>query len=109
MVPVASGYCTSAPKKVVSNSNVSGLPTINSIPRFLARPSTTSMVCKKAVSAIKNLFFPSFTSFREREFQNIIIASAAEVASSNKDAFAISIPVNSKTIVWKFNNASNRP
>ena len=37
------------------------------------------------------------------------IASAAAVASSNKDAFAIGNPVNSVTRVWKLNNDSNLP
>ena len=37
------------------------------------------------------------------------IASAAAVASSSSDAFAISMPVRSVTIVWKFTSASSRP
>src|SRR4051812_49485794 len=37
------------------------------------------------------------------------IASAAAVPSSSSDAFAISSPVRSITIVWKFNSASSRP
>ena len=39
----------------------------------------------------------------------IIIASAADVPSSSKEAFAISIFVKSQIIVWKFNNASSLP
>ena len=35
--------------------------------------------------------------------------TAAAVASSNKDAFAIGNPVNSVTRVWKLNNDSNLP
>jgi len=47
------------------------------------------------------LFFPTrFIS---------VIASAAAVASSRSDAFAISRPVRSVTTVWKFSSASRRP
>ena len=38
-----------------------------------------------------------------------VIASAAAVASSSIDAFAIAIPVRSQTIVWKLTSASSRP
>ena len=34
---------------------------------------------------------------------------AAAVASSSSDAFAISMPVRSMIMVWKFNRASRRP
>jgi hypothetical protein len=37
------------------------------------------------------------------------MASAAAVASSKSEAFAISIPVRSMTICWKFKSASSRP
>jgi hypothetical protein len=37
------------------------------------------------------------------------IASAAAVASSNKEALEISIWVRSITMVWKFKRASKRP
>ena len=37
------------------------------------------------------------------------IASAAAVPSSSSDALAISRPVRSITIVWKFSSASSRP
>ena len=39
----------------------------------------------------------------------IAIASAAAVASSSSDALAISMPVSSQIIVWKFSSASSRP
>ena len=38
-----------------------------------------------------------------------VIASAAAVASSSIDAFAIAMPVRSHTIVWKLTSASSRP
>ena len=37
------------------------------------------------------------------------MASAAAVASSNKEALAIGSPVKSQTMVWKFNKLSKRP
>ena len=40
---------------------------------------------------------------------DIVIASAAAVASSSIEALAMSSPVSSLTIVWKFNSASRRP
>ena len=38
-----------------------------------------------------------------------VIASAAAVASSSNDAFAISRPVRSITIVWKLSKAYSLP
>ena len=38
----------------------------------------------------------------------MVIASAAAVDSSSSDAFEISIPVKSQTMVWKFRRASRR-
>ena len=40
---------------------------------------------------------------------HIAIASAAAVASSRRDALAISMPVRSLTIVWKLSSASSLP
>ena len=40
---------------------------------------------------------------------HIIMASAAAVPSSSMEAFAISSPVRSQTIVWKLRRASRRP
>ncbi len=37
------------------------------------------------------------------------IASAAAVASSSNEALAISMPVSSLIMVWKFSSASSRP
>ena len=39
----------------------------------------------------------------------MFIASAAAVASSSRDAFAISRPVRSLIMVWKFSSASSLP
>jgi hypothetical protein len=38
-----------------------------------------------------------------------VIASAAAVASSSIEALAMSMPVRSVTMVWKFTSASMRP
>ena len=107
--PFVFGYCVIVPKKSSVGMKVSGFPIIKSMSKLFAFPSTTSIVWIKQFSEIKNLFLPALTSFLERELKNIIIASAAAVPSSNKDAFASSNPVKSSTIVWKFNNASNLP
>jgi hypothetical protein len=40
---------------------------------------------------------------------NIVIASAAAVPSSSSEADAISIPVRSRTTVWKLSSDSRRP
>ena len=54
---------------------------------------------------MKKVVFPSFP----RAWYAMNIASAAAVPSSRSEAFAISSPVRSTTIVWKFNSASSRP
>ena len=38
-----------------------------------------------------------------------VTASATAVLSSSREALAVSSPVRSVTIVWKFRRASNRP
>ena len=50
-----------------------------------------------------------FFCARDLSAQNMVMASAAAVLSSNKEAFAISIAVRSITVVWKFNSASSLP
>ncbi len=59
----------------------------------------TSRVCRKISSSTKNLFAPAFTAALERALNIIIIASAAAVASSRRDALAICIPVMSMIMV----------
>ena len=41
--------------------------------------------------------------------RSIVMASAAAVPSSSMEALAMSMPVRSETIVWKFSSASRRP
>ena len=77
------------------------------MPSGAARPRTTSMVCGRQRSETTNRFAPP--DWRDRMRWSIVIASAAAVASSSREAFATSMPVRSSTIVWKFSNASRRP
>ena len=64
----------------------------------------TLMVCGKHISSTKKLL-----DFDLETLLAKVIASAAAVASSNNEAFEISKPVRSLTIVWKFIRASNLP
>jgi hypothetical protein len=64
----------------------------------------TEMVCGRAsASTTYTLHF----AFDERRAS--VIASAAAVPSSSRLALAVSSPVRSETMVWKFSNASSRP
>jgi len=93
--PSVDGYCTSAPNTLVLKSNESGSPTTTRHPSGSARVRTTSMVCGWQSLATKNaLASPPFTACTR------LIASAAAVPSSSKDAFATGRPVRSITIVW---------
>jgi len=69
-----------------------------------ARVRTTSSVCGKtsaATNSVRERLLPTRSASA--------IASAAAVASSSIDAFAIAMPVRSQTIVWKLTSASRRP
>ena len=99
----------SAPKKSSVNKNVFASPITNSIPRGAERVTRRSMFWGKQVSETKNLCVFRFTASRLLFPNSIAIASAAAVASSNKEALAIGMAVKSITIVWKFNRASKRP
>ena len=72
--------------------------------RHAARVFTTFRVCGWQSSATKNALAP-FSPVRAHS----AIASAAAVASSSSEAFAIARPVRSATMVWKFISASSRP
>ncbi len=69
-----------------------------------ARVRTTSIVCGRTSSATKKRALVDLPMRRHSA-----IASAAAVASSSIDAFAIAMPVRSQTIVWKLTSASSRP
>ena len=79
-----------------SKLKVSGSPTTIRMPRASARVCTTEMVCGWQYSSTRN------TGSRLTLLTASVsaIASAAAVASSSSDAFAISSPVRSDTMVW---------
>jgi hypothetical protein len=64
----------------------------------------TSIVYGKICLETKNLFLSP-----PRVLKAIYIASAAAVASSRRDALAMSIAVSSVIIVWKLRRDSRRP
>ena len=66
---------------------------------------TTALVCGWTCSSIKKT--ASSLIFDDRRAR--VIASAAAVDSSSIDAFEISKPVSSQTIVWNVKRASKRP
>ena len=91
-----------APPKSVSA--VSGTMR-RSMPSGSARVRSTSRVCgRQSASARKTL--PAFGPATRRAS---VIASAAALASSSREALATASPVRSATIVWKLSSASRRP
>ncbi len=73
-------------------------------PSGSARVFTTAIVCGWQSPATRKTLLRLF-ALRLAS----VIASAAAVASSSSDAFAISMPVRSAIIVWKLISASIRP
>ena len=90
--PVAFGYCSITPNTSWLGSSAASA-TINSNPKNSARVFNTSMVCGKTSLLTKNLF-----DFSLLERLHSVMASAAAVASSSKEALAMSIPVKSVII-----------
>ena len=82
----------------------SGSPTITSMPSGAARVCITAMFCGWQFSSTKKAVAFDFATRCA-----MVIASAQAVASSRREALAISSPVRSETIVWKFRSASSRP
>jgi len=80
-----------------------------SIPKPSAFVFITETVCGKTRFETKNLFAPDFFWSLVLLSKNMCIASAAAVASSNKEAFANLKPDKSQTTVWKLRSASNLP
>ncbi len=97
------GYCSSTPNASWVAAE-HGASTTTSMPSGSARVRTTASVCGCTSSATRNVF-----DFDLPTRRHIVIASAAAVASSSIDAFAMSIAVRSDTIVWKLMIASRRP
>ena len=81
------------------------LKRFNLIPNGLALVNKTLNVWSKTFSSTKKVFEDLF--FLEEKL--IVIASAAAVPSSKRDALAMEKPVNSQIKVWKLNKASNLP
>ena len=68
------------------------------------------MVCGKQESATKHCPARPAASIRFVWMRcSIVMASPAAVASSSNDALATSMPVRSRTMVWKFRSDSRRP
>ena len=66
--------------------------------------ASTAIVCGKQ-SASTSTRFDWFVARRRMS----VTASATAVPSSSREAFAVSSPVRSLTIVWKLRRASRRP
>ena len=98
------GYWINAPKNSSVSSALVASPVTTVQPRDSARVCTTAMVCGWQSEATKNFVRLPLTAPCDSA-----IASAAEVASSSREAFAMGRPVRSITIVWKFSSASSRP
>ena len=75
------------------------------MPIASARVRTTSIVCGSASASTTNGPFALRLACRRTR----VIASAAAVPSSSRDALEVVSPVRSETIVWKFSSASSRP
>ena len=88
-----------APKKSAEKSKLSWLPTTNSTPIGVERVCNTESVCGNISSETKNLFTLFFFWSRVLTSNNKAMASAAAVPSSRSEAFAISIPESSITVV----------
>ncbi len=101
--PWVPGYWKIAPK-TFSASSSSGAPTITSMSRGAARVRITAMFCGWQFSSTKKA-----RAFDLATRCAMVMASAAAVASSRSEALAISSPVRSLTMVWKFSSASSRP
>jgi hypothetical protein len=61
------------------------------------------MVCDETPESMTKAFFSGANT------KDITMPSAAAVASSNSDAFAMSMEVNDMTMVWKLTKDSSRP
>lgn len=90
------GYDRSAPQtSPLSSSKLAGAATRRLIPSGTARVRITARVCGCVAASAQNVL-----RTRPTLSKHIIIASAAAVASSSSDAFAIGSAVSSSTIVW---------
>ena len=107
--PERPGYCKNAPKYFFSVSNLLSSAISRFIPSGFALVSNKARVCGNVSIETKNEFTFSFFCSLDLVEKRRVMASAAAVLSSSNDAFEISIPVKSVTIVWKFRRASSLP
>ena len=75
-----------------------------SMPSASARLASTALVCGNASASTRKMFEADFEARRASS-----IPSTTAVLSSSIDAFAVSSPVRSVTMVWKLISASSRP
>ena len=104
MSPELPGYCSSAPNTAAGSRSFERIADFDAQPSGSARVRTTAIVCGWHSASTKNAFVCDFATRRA-----IAMASAAAVASSSNEAFAMSSEQSSQIIVWKFNRASSRP
>ncbi len=104
--PQTSGVCTRMPKTSSDHAIASSDTVFTAIPSGSARPSTTTRVCGKQVSATRNTL--AAAGFFETR-RSSVMASPAAVPSSSSEAFATSMAVRSRTTVWKLRRPSSRP
>ncbi|CAG6913761.1 hypothetical protein PICSAR5_03083 [Mycobacterium avium subsp. paratuberculosis] len=104
IAPLAPGSWAMTPKKSPSGSPSRRSAVTISMPSGRARVATMAAVwANTSASTASRLDLP-------RDARRIsVIASAAAVPSSSIEALAISRPVKSATMVWKFSSASSRP
>ncbi len=100
--PEAPGYCTSTPK--LSGSSPSSGCSTSVMPSGSALVASTALVWGSASASTTNTELFDLPARRAS-----VMASAAAVASSSRDAPETGRPVRSETTVWKFSSASRRP
>mmetsp|Transcript_47979 Transcript_47979/g.114192 ORF Transcript_47979/g.114192 Transcript_47979/m.114192 type:complete len:204 (+) Transcript_47979:2106-2717(+) len=95
MVPSVAGYGISTPSQVLSALKSLRSPTMTSMPMGSARTSHSSMVCGLQRLDTKNL-----ARLLLWMVWDMAMPSAAAVASSRREDWAIGMPVRSATMVW---------
>ena len=104
MAPEEPGYAKTAPNTAVGSRSEAGSPTTRSMPSGSALVRITWIVWGWQSASTKNAEADDLVDLRA-----IAMASAAAVPSSSIDAFAMSSPQRSATMVWKLTIASSRP
>ncbi len=103
--PEAPGYCTNTPNSASGRSSPPARSrSTSSMPTASARVASSALVCGKASASTTNTFEVDFEARRASS-----MPSATAEDSSSIEAFAVSSPVRSETMVWKLISASSRP